>query len=684
MKLKNLLCLALFVAAIVSCSKDDGPATPNNSAPVIVAQTFNVSEDITDSEAIGKVEAEDGDGDELTFSITANDNDLFAISTTGSLGLAAAKTLDFETKTNHAITVKVSDGEDSATAQVTINVSDKNDVSPVFGEGAYEFGAPEDIDPAEVLGTVTATDVEGSPLEYGITENVVVNDNALFEIDPGTGEIGLADGQHLDFETAQEHVITVSVSDGNSQVGVQVTITVANVNDVAPVFEEAAYGFAANEDVADTFVIGTVLATDEEGDELEYGISVNDNALFEIDPGTGEISLANGQNLDFENIVEHVITVSANDGVAQTEVQVTVTVNNVMDTLAEDPNSFVTTWQAGVGETIVIGTYPDKEYDFAIDWGDGTLENLNYDSIFIDSFQHTYENEGIYTVAIQGTFPHLFMGINEASHSNLLTIEQWGANEWDSMRAAFRRCNNVTLNAMDVPNLINVTDMSSMFNGATNINGDLSGWNTENVLEMDGVFAKTNFNGDISGWKTDKVTTMIGMFNEATKFDGDLSEWNTENVTNMNSMFVDATSFRGIGLSGWNTDSLETMIQMFWETENFNEDISGWNTANVFSMKNMFYSSGFNHDLGSWDISSLDPNGIENMFGESSMSPENYSATLAGWATLDPGEQQIPQNLTLEATGINFCNGSPGAAARTDLINNHGWTIEDEGGIDCQ
>ncbi|RUA12665.1 MAG: hypothetical protein DSY83_13830, partial [Flavobacteriia bacterium] len=107
-----------------SCSKDDGPTPPKNTAPSILAQEFTVDEDIADTEVIGMVKATDVEKDALTFSIKTNANNLFEITAAGDLSLATGKALDFETATQHVITIQVSDGDKTATALVTIKVGD--------------------------------------------------------------------------------------------------------------------------------------------------------------------------------------------------------------------------------------------------------------------------------------------------------------------------------------------------------------------------------------------------------------------------------------------------------------------------------------------------------------------------------------------------------------------------------
>jgi hypothetical protein len=62
------------------------------------------------------------------------------------------------------------------------------------------------------------------------------------------------------------------------------------------------------------------------------------------------------------------------------------------------------------------------------------------------------------------------------------------------------------------------------------------------------------------------------------------------------------------------------------------------------------------------------------MLGNSALSTENYDALLNGWS-----QQNIQSNVTLGAQFLSYCNGED---ARQSLIDNHNWTISDDG-LDC-
>ena len=67
-----------------------------------------------------------------------------------------------------------------------------------------------------------------------------------------------------------------------------------------------------------------------------------------------------------------------------------------------------------------------------------------------------------------------------------------------------------------------------------------------------------------------------------------------------------------------------------------------------------------NQNLGSWDLSGLKNKAMQRMFDYSSMSVENYSQTLIGWATSLSGGI-IPKDITLGAEGLQYSSDASGS-----------------------
>lgn len=401
------------------------------------------------------------------------------------------------------------------------------------------FSASEASSPVDNIGTLKASDADNDRLRFSI----VADENDFFVISD-RGTISVANGQKLNYDTAKSHEITVCVTDGTDSSSATITIIVTSANQ-SPTM--TSFTFDADEDINDTYVIGNVTAQDaDEGD-----------TLFEISED-GELSLKASQNLDYETATSHSLTVSVTDGESSVETKVIILVNNVIEmSLVEDPNSFVITFNDNDGQPVSIGTVSNLNYNYFIDWGDGSPVEEIKDST---PPEHVYNVQGTYTVAINGLFPGINMSQN-ASSTRLTSIDQWGSISWESFKDAFRGCINLTHNAIDSPNLSKITSTAYMFVDATSFNGDLSGWNVSTVTDMSSMFnGASSFNGNISGWEVANVEKMINMFSNATSFNQNLGEWDISNVTTMVGMLDNSglsPSNYGNTLIGW--DNQETL-----------------------------------------------------------------------------------------------------------------------------
>nr|WP_298999107.1 cadherin domain-containing protein [uncultured Allomuricauda sp.] len=405
---KKFILSALTAFLIFSCSNDDN--TVANTAPVISDQTANTSENILDTDIIYQVTANDADGDALEFTLDANSDALFELSGTGALSLATGKILSFATKTQHLLTIGVTDGLTKVTATLTVNVTENE--SPSFSQETYEFSKPENIPDSEIIGTVEVTDLDNP-------------------------------------------------------------------------------------------------------DMLEFSITDDDDSLFEIN-NDGQISLREGLSLDFENKTKHTLEISVTDGSDIVIAQVDILVENVADTLAEilpnSPDSFIITFVTKESNTTI--TIPTDEgnfqYNYSVSWGDGAS-----DEAIEGNISYEYAAAGEYKVAIQGTFPAILMEVaDQVTKESLVSIDQWGNIEWQSMEFAFFECPNVELKAEDTPNLSLVGSMGSMFKNASSFNANLGDWIVSNVTDMTGMLDNSGISSENYG------NTLLGWYNQGNLANG--------------------------------------------------------------------------------------------------------------------------------------------------------------------
>jgi len=326
----------------------------------------------------------------------------------------------------------------------------------------------------------------------------------------------------------------------------------------------------------------------------------------------------------------------------------------LLSPVVNQAQNFITTWKTdnpGTSSSVQI-TIPTTGggYLYNVAWVEvGVPANNGSLAGITGSTTVTFPTAGIYRVEISGSFPRIFFS-GGGDRNKILSVEQWGNIAWTSMNSAFRGCQNLVINATDVPNLSGVTDLTSMFRGATSLNQNidnwnvgsitnmsnmfngaasfnqpLNNWNVSNVTNMNSMFFGADvFNQDLSGWDVSEVTNMASMFRNAFAFNGDVTTWDVSNVTTMSEMFVFCTVFNQ-DIGAWNTGSVTDMSSMFNVADIFNQNINGWNVSNVVTMFGMFNSArDFNQPINSWNVSSVTT--MQRMFNNASSFNQNLNS----------------------------------------------------------
>jgi hypothetical protein len=273
----------------------------------------SVSEGAANGATVGiTATSSDVHGGTVTYSLFDDAGGRFAIDSNGIVTVANASLLNFEDNTSHTITVRASDGTTFTDQTFTIAVTNVAPAVPADGNAAANTIAEGAANGTVVAGlAIASADVNGGTVTYTLTDNA----GGRFAINSATGQVTVANGALIDFETATSHNITVRASDPSGLFTEQ-TFTV-NVADVAP-SQPADTNPAANT-VAEGAANGTVVAglaiasTDINGGTVVYSLTDNAGGRFAIDSATGQVTVANGAFINFETAASHNIVVRASD-----------------------------------------------------------------------------------------------------------------------------------------------------------------------------------------------------------------------------------------------------------------------------------------------------------------------------------------------------------------------------------
>nr|WP_231295860.1 tandem-95 repeat protein [Colwellia sp. PAMC 21821] len=230
--------------------------SPVNDIPVVVSNTksFTFDEDLILSKLSNDADnllsgASDVDGDSLTVVLTSN------VSTNGSLIFNADGSFSYRPIANYfgadQFSYTVSDGTASSeVVTVDLNIQAVNDApilvpDPNVDASAYIFSINEAATEGDIVGTISASDIENDTLVYSLTSG----DTSLFQIDPSSGVITVKGIFPLDFETNTQHALTATITDNGTPIAessnVAVSITILDILGEAAIIEDANFGRTA-------------------------------------------------------------------------------------------------------------------------------------------------------------------------------------------------------------------------------------------------------------------------------------------------------------------------------------------------------------------------------------------------------------------------------------------------------
>ena len=131
-------------------------------------------------------------------------------------------------------------------------------------------------------------------------------------------------------------------------------------------------------------------------------------------------------------------------------------------------SAFVSVWDttkvstgSSFSNQIMLPLYEEGEYDFTVNWGDGTTERITaYNQREVT---HEYATSGIYGITVKGKIRG-FRFNNTGDRLKLLQINRWG-NLWlGNLGWSFYGCENLRLNnTLDTPDFTGMDSLRAMF-----------------------------------------------------------------------------------------------------------------------------------------------------------------------------------------------------------------------------
>ncbi|KAG7169023.1 fat-like cadherin-related tumor suppressor-like, partial [Homarus americanus] len=352
----------------------DGGSTPLSSQIPVRLKVVDRSQPIFDRQFYSATVAENADSHTPIVTVTAhsqlnrkliytivggNEHQTFAMEHEEGL-IRVQDGLDFETRNSYQLTVRATDSYSGKWAEVVVSVQviDVNDNPPEFLQHFYNVTVSEATAIATPILTVSSSDQDTGP-NAGVSYRLMGLNGTLpknFYMEGDSGILILKQG--LDRETAPVHHFLVQAIDKGTpplSSTAHILVTVLDMNDNPPVFEQQAQRCVVTEDASRGHFVTLVSASDEDisdVNKLTYSVvDGNELQVFAINSASGIVTVWNSQKLRENN--QHILNVSVSDGVftAYTRLVVSITPVN-----AHSPTFKVAQYDAHIQENSAVKT----------------------------------------------------------------------------------------------------------------------------------------------------------------------------------------------------------------------------------------------------------------------------------------------------------------------------------------
>uniref|UniRef100_A0A3Q3FF37 Cadherin domain-containing protein n=1 Tax=Kryptolebias marmoratus TaxID=37003 RepID=A0A3Q3FF37_KRYMA len=305
----------------------------NDNAPVFSQTVYKTSvpENAPLDTVVVTVSATDADegvnGDVIYgFDHVSDENQVFTMnSKTGEVKVAG--TIDYEKKSSYDIQISGKDGLGLASyVSLFITVTDENDNSPVIYLKSISNPIPENVPPGTEVGIINVQDRDS---EKNRQVRCSIQQNLPFKLVPSIKNYySVVTTGQLDRELVSEYNITISATDEGSpplSSSKTVHLSVADINDNPPAFEEQSYNAYVSENNKAGSTLCSVTARDPDWRQ-------NGTVIYSLLPDTGVVHAV--RSFDYEQFRSFKVHVMARDNGSpplSSNVSVSVFISDVND-----------------------------------------------------------------------------------------------------------------------------------------------------------------------------------------------------------------------------------------------------------------------------------------------------------------------------------------------------------------
>ena len=312
---------------------------PVNDKPILENNSLTISESGSVTLSNQNLFATDVDNDDttLTFNITNLENGSFEVNqvvansfTQHQITYGLVKFIHDGSENQPSYDIQVSDGEKSSDkSRVTVTFTNTND-APTLKNENIKIQATQDTAFNFTLPADTFTDSDAGDI---LTYKATLDDDSQLPTWLSFTN-GTFTGTPTSDNLCEIYIKVTATDDDGESVSDTFTLEVEKPN-IPPIVDDATFSIQENSE--ENTVVGIVTATDSDNEALEYALAVGNLDLdkdaklaFAINPQTGEITVNDKDDIDFETTSQFNLEVTATDtGGLKDSAEITVNLTDV-------------------------------------------------------------------------------------------------------------------------------------------------------------------------------------------------------------------------------------------------------------------------------------------------------------------------------------------------------------------